>query len=257
MWYQPIYADYFDITAAELEKNGINYNLLDPINLSQDGDFFVACEKITDVKQKAEGYTRKLKILRFNNKKLEKVEEIRVPVTQWVNGAIGGGKRKNEVFVIGDFGNKILRIDLKAKDIQTLYQYQRGKAGFKAGPFLWSHQGIFYATGWAFDNQQYWKGDYLITFQENQKGEIDLANLANLANIPFTYPFLSEDGRVLVVVTLDNKHKTVSAYHGNEKDGYRLRKFIHNAQPGAMKLSANGKVFLHMHQQGIRIFYLD
>lgn len=350
------WADYFEITAEELKAQGINYDLLDPINLSQDGSCFVACERITNIKRKSEGYTRTLRVIRFKDKKLDKIDTIDIPVTDWINGAVGNGKRKDEVFIIGDYGNKILKVDLNTKQIQTLLQYEKSKPGFKAGPFLLCHKGDFYATGWAYDQEQICEGDYIVKLQEDKKGQIKLTP-ATVGSVgvkldsiyqeqegygkvyfyisgtrflynwiypkekttrlklyskgeetqvidsgymlvifigtenkvfysvikeakgplrhylvdtkngkrqqvgkdddPFTYPFLSDKGDVLVVVALENQYQKVTAYVGKEKDGYALKKFLHRVDPGAMKLSGDGRTFLLMHKNGLRIHYFD
>jgi hypothetical protein len=72
-------------------------------------------------------------------------------------------------------------------------------------------------------------------------------------NDPFTYPFLSEKGDILVVVSINTQFKTMNAYCGKDKDNYHLVKFLHNFPIGAMKLSPNGKVYLVMTPEGIRV----
>jgi hypothetical protein len=186
------WAGSFEITRGELKEKcpEIRYDLLDPIHLSCDGSFFVAVERIAArdtatlaerkavARRKAAGCTRILRVFRFREDKLERVDSIDIPVTHWVNGAVGKGRRRNDVFIIGDHGNKILRVDLATGQLRTLFEYEKGVSGFKAGPFLFCHKGEFCATGWAYDREQFFRGDFLVRLKEDDRGKLNLTSSA-------------------------------------------------------------------------------
>lgn len=155
------------ISSQTIEKYGINYRRLQPVNFSETGDYFVACEPIADIALKAQGITKVLRILHFQNNKLSHIDSIPLPVVHIVN--ISVNDKKDQVMVLANYGNKILLVDTKKLKIRTVFKYQRKKPGFKAGPLLICRRGKFYANGWFYDSNQIWRGDYLVRFKIRKK----------------------------------------------------------------------------------------
>jgi len=168
-----LYGETFTISADEFKKHDVDLKRLDPINLGADGSYYAAVEGVQDVKKRAAGFTRALRIFRFKNKKLAKVDTLLLPITSWVNAVVND--TKDEILVLGNNGTKILRANLETLEVQTLWEHKKGKAGFKVGPSLLCDRGEYYATGWFYDEQQFWKGDYFakieIKDEENTKAK--------------------------------------------------------------------------------------
>ena len=60
---QIVASDFF-IKKEDIEKYGLIYNHLQPINLSPDGSYLVMSQAVEDIRLKAKGITRILRILR-------------------------------------------------------------------------------------------------------------------------------------------------------------------------------------------------
>jgi len=166
--------NYFLISKADLEKYDVDIKKLNPVNLAPDGSYFVAGEGVQDLEKRAQGFTRMLRVLRFSQKKLSKVDTILLPITQWVNAVVND--TKNEVLILGNQGTKILRVNLDTMQLETLWEHKKGKAGFKIGPSLLCDKGTYYATGWFYDEQQFWQGDFLVQLgiKEEKKGQFEV-----------------------------------------------------------------------------------
>jgi hypothetical protein len=331
------------VTKEEFAKRGINYNALQLVNLSPQGDYLTATELVNDVKIKAKGVTQILHVFRCKDKKLDKVDSVQIPITQMVNSALSD--TRNEVWITGDYGNRYVRVNLGDMKPEIVFDYHKGISGFKAQAFLFAYKGEFFSTGWFYDKDQYTLGDALAKL-ELSKGDklkfvkkIDLDKLYNADasanvttfyyvsgdlvyfnmikprekttylmayknqerivvdqayslgafigtesrvfytakkeekgplqhfikdlqtkktwkigedNIPYTYPFMSVKGDVLVVVAISRNLNAIDAFFGDEKDNYRLKRFLKKEQAGPMKLSGNGKVYVLMRQDGLK-----
>lgn len=179
------------ITAEEVEKHGVIYRHLQPVNLSHDGKYLVTSEAVDDIKLKAKGVTRILRVLRFKDNKLEKIDSLELPIFHTVNLCVSDAR--DEMLVLGNYGTKLLKIDLKKMEMQTAFQLEKGKAGFKGGPFLLCHKGNFYATGWFYDEEQFWKGDYLAKMVFKKGEEVKFQKAVSLDGL-----YGKQDGRILL-----------------------------------------------------------
>ena len=172
--------NYFLISKADLEKNDVDIKKLNPVNLGADGSYFVAGEGVQDLEKRAQGFTRMLRVLRFPKKTLSKVDTVLLPITHWVNAVVND--TKNEVLILGNHGTKILRVNLDTMELQTLWEHKKGKSGFKIGPSLLCDKGVYYATGWFYDEQQFWQGDFLVQLgiKEEKKDQFEVRFLKRL-----------------------------------------------------------------------------
>lgn len=64
-------------------------------------------------------------------------------------------------------------------------------------------------------------------------------------NLPFTYLFLSADGKTVVITLMDFRGQTMSYFSAHEADGFKQRPIarLQDVRPGTLRLSPNGKVF--------------
>lgn len=152
-------ADFF-VSSLELNNLGINYKHMKPISLSKDGKYFLIFESVHDHALKAKKITQSLKILTIENETIGAVERIDLPIVNIVNAVVND--LKNEVVIIADYGNKIVRFNFDTLRLDILFHYKKGVAGFKSGPTLICSNGQYYTTGWFYDKNHFWKGDYLV-----------------------------------------------------------------------------------------------
>ncbi|MCL4513083.1 MAG: hypothetical protein M1421_03615 [Candidatus Eremiobacteraeota bacterium] len=69
----------------------------------------------------------------------------------------------------------------------------------------------------------------------------------------YTYPFISADGKTIVVARLDLKVGRMSFFYAKEKNGFKLKPIpiLQNRQMGTFRFSGNGKVFAFYNITGI------
>ena len=158
---------HFFVDAKELEKAGIDYTNFFPINLAHNGSYFVGSIRVTDLRSRVDGVCWKLGVVKFSGQKFAGVDIISLPVIHWVNGVVSD--QRDEVCVLAEHGTKILQVDLAKQKVRTIWEHQEGKPGFKAGPFLGCHRGYYFGSGWFYNNEKFWKGDYLAKFYIRRK----------------------------------------------------------------------------------------
>ncbi|WP_372371513.1 hypothetical protein [Candidatus Uabimicrobium sp. HlEnr_7] len=182
-----IYADSYSIAVDDISAHNVNYKTINPCALSNGASYFMATERVYDVKKVAKGNAYDMLIFRFNNKKLVKVDRIHLKLYQLVNVAYDNIKHR--IYVVGNRGNKIIKIDALSGAQKTIFQYQKGNPGFKMGPFVICHDSKLYATGWFYDKDQNWLGDYIARIRFTKKG-VRFKRIASLDYL-FRYAYTS------------------------------------------------------------------
>lgn len=338
-----LWADSYKISSEDITNQGVDYKYLNPSALGNDGKYLIATERVYDIQKVSQGNAYNLIIFHFSNKQISKVDRISLKLYHLVNIAFDSSR--DMVYVFGDHGNKIIQVSVASGEQRVVYEYKKGVAGFKSGPFVFFHSGKLYSTGWFFDENQTWLGDFvaeismpkkdrqqfkrkasldylykhvyvnkgmvrnnyyvsgdlfffnLIVPEEEQFHLVEFRNeqlrvlakgymiyifcgtedrlfyiLKNEDNSfehyvmdlnsdkkwkignpheQFTYPFLVKDK--LVVTKMNYDMKTFSAYVGEEKENYALRRFIRDEGFGAMKVSEDGKYYFLMNLEGFQI----
>lgn len=163
-----IFADKYKVSVDDISKYNTDYKILNPCAISNDASYFFATERIYDVKKIARGNAYDLIIFRFKDKKLQTIDRIPLNIYHLVNVAYDGARHR--VFIVGDHGNKIIRIDPQNNKQKVEFEFKKGKEGFKAGPFVFCHDSKLYATGWFYDQQQNWLGDYVARIAFTKQG---------------------------------------------------------------------------------------
>ena len=72
-------------------------------------------------------------------------------------------------------------------------------------------------------------------------------------NLPFSYLFLSQNGRTMVMTLIDFRAKTMSYFYGFEGDGFRVRPLrpLLGIRPGTLRLSGDGRVYAFYGADGL------
>lgn len=325
------------IPVEELQKNGINLKVIEPVNIAYNGKYFVCMENVVDLSLKAQGITKILHVIHFDGDKVTKVDSAQIPITHRVNAAVND--RKDEVAIIGDYGTKLVHVNLKTMAVKVPFQHRRGRGGYKMEDFLFSDRGRFYANAWRYDKDQIWKGDYIVgmsfkgkkarfkrmydlkknvteyknkgfhqivyhvsgrhvlfnwvnieektttlySFRNGKHTEIDegflmrifmgagnnvyyqvtkkekgperyiMKNLDNNKewNIgkpgdKFTYPFMSKDGKTLIVYKPNYRRRVINAFYGKQENDFKLQRFVRFEKIAPMKFSADGSTYIMM-----------
>lgn len=72
-------------------------------------------------------------------------------------------------------------------------------------------------------------------------------------NLPFSYLFLSHNGRTVILTLIDFRAKTMSYYYALEGEGFRVRplKALQGIHPGTLRLSGDGRTFAFFGNDGL------
>ncbi|BBM88133.1 hypothetical protein [Candidatus Uabimicrobium amorphum] len=163
-----IFADKYKVSVDDISQYKVDYKILNPCAVSNDASYFFATERVYDVKKIARGNAYDLIIFRFKDKKLETIDRIPLKIYHLVNVAYDSDRHR--IFIVGNRGNKIIRVDPRNNRKKVEFEYQQGQKGFKAGPFVFCHKSKLYATGWFYDEEQNWLGDYVARIAFTKKG---------------------------------------------------------------------------------------
>ncbi len=178
----PAFGKDFFISQKEIEtQSDVNYLTINPIALSHEGDYFLVTERVKDLQTRAKGSAFNLLVFRFENGRLARIDKILLPITHLLNVAYAG--RQHTALVSGDHGNKLILVNLRTNKIKTIFEYRKSRPGFKAGEMLLSNKGKFFSTGWFYDRNQYWKGDYLVRLRIDRKGKVKFEKKVDLEDL--------------------------------------------------------------------------
>lgn len=222
------------ISKEDFAKQGIKYEALQPINLSPQGDYLTTLEVVEDVKLKAKGITQLLHVLYFKDKKLAKVDTVQIPVAQRMNAALSDAR--NEVLIIGNHGNRYVRVDLDQKKAEIVFDYQKGVAGFKAQAMLYAYKGEFFATGWFYDKDQYSQGDALAKLEMPKNGKAKFVKKVDLDKLYKEDPssrvtnFYYVTGDILYYNMVKPQERTTYLMQYKNKEQIPVAKGFHLAQ---------------------------
>lgn len=181
----------YSVPVDKILEHGVNYARLNPAAVSDDISYFIATERIYDVKKIAAGNAFDLLIFRFEDESLASVDRIELKIYHLVNVAYD--HIKHRAYVVGDHGNKIIRVNTLTGAQKTVFKYKRGMRGFKAGPFVFCHNSKLYATGWFFNEKQEWLGDYVARIRFGKRG----VSFKRKASLDYLYKFkFAHRGRV-------------------------------------------------------------
>lgn len=180
---QVCFANPYFISKKEISAKGMHYKSLEPINLSYDGKYFAALERVKNIKKKYKGITRILRIFRFENKKLVKVDALDIPIFHRSHATLGSKRNKNELMIVGNHGTKYMKVDVEKMTLNTVFQHREGKAGFKGDSVIFSHGGKFYISGWRYDRKQYSKGNEVAYIKTSKRGKTRFVKKIDISNL--------------------------------------------------------------------------
>ncbi|WP_372368364.1 hypothetical protein [Candidatus Uabimicrobium sp. HlEnr_7] len=186
---QVLFADKWDISRKELEKQGINYKTLINSILSEQHQFVLAYS-ILSKEDKAKGNVYALHKFTLEKDGKIGVHTVKLPI--FFFGGIALTNKGRSAIVVGNYGTKILRVSTKSLKFKTIYEYKKGVSGYKANVFTVGHRGKVFLDGYFYDENQFSQGDYIVEFIEKRKKKtvdfvkkIDLKKLYNkLGGVP-------------------------------------------------------------------------
>jgi len=168
-----VYAETLDklmLNRFELLENGLvvkNFNLS---LLSSDGEILLGLQWNEDLNLRKEGKVYSLKVFHFNllPLSLKSIDTIELPVFE--TDQLAFDEVNKRVIVIGNRGSKILDVNLNDKSCKVLFEYEKGKPGFRCEPLAWWREGVFYLYGYFYDQERYAQGDYIVSLDFTKKG---------------------------------------------------------------------------------------
>ena len=135
------------------------------------------------------------------------------------------------------------------KEKQTyLHYYNKGKTelidkGLLVGAFAGAHHRLFYT---------------ILRDKKTRKSYVKDLKTKKVWNIgkpqvPYTYPFISKNGKVIMICTVDIKEQRMTVYVGHEQTDYKLRTLLDDVSVGPFKLSNSGNHYLYYNNKGISV----
>ena len=136
-----------------------------------------------------------------------------------------------------------------AAEKQTyLHYYNKGKTelidkGLLIGSFAGAHHRLFYTIL----RDKKTRRSYVKDLKSKKVWEI------GKPQVPYTYPFISKDGKVIMICTVDIREQRMSVYAARESEDYKLVSLLDDVSVGPFKLSDSGAHYLYYHNKGISV----
>lgn len=141
-------ADRWD--CKRLAIQGIDCRRLNILDYSGDGSVFLAVERVGDLQTRLKGFCWNLRIFRFNSQNhLVRMNPILIPIIHFENFAVSDDGQT--MIVSGEYGSKLLKIDLTSGNVETVFSRIPGKAGFRPEGRIWYAGGAFFCKGYFLD----------------------------------------------------------------------------------------------------------
>lgn len=147
------------ITRADLERNNIDFFQFKPAVISHKGDMFIGYE-FMDFENRKKGLVYGLRVFRFKAEGKFTVDTILLPITFFVSIALTD--KDQSAIVVGNYGTKILKVNLKTSKVDTIFQYTPGKPGFRTENLVIGWDNKVYLSGYFYDKDQYAKNDAVV-----------------------------------------------------------------------------------------------
>lgn len=186
------------ITRDDLKKEGINPSQFKMAILSSKGNFAIGYDFL-DFEHKKKGEIYALRIIHFQTNEKFQIKTVILPF----NFLVGIGLINNEktAIIVGDYGSKIISVDLKTLQITTIFEYKKNQPGFKTETLVVSWKNKIYLSGYFYDRRQYWEGDYVVELLHNEKtNQVQFIKKMNLEDVykkigmqPYTFQLISGD----------------------------------------------------------------
>ncbi|HNZ66936.1 MAG TPA: hypothetical protein PKM32_06155, partial [Planctomycetota bacterium] len=148
----------WQISKEDLAKAGIEHSSFKMAILTTKGNLAIGYEYLDlEHRKKGEIYALHLIYLKPNN--AFEVKSVVLPFTFLVG--IGLIQNEKKAIIVGNYGTKIIILDLKTLEIKTIFEYQPKQPGFRTGTLVVGFKNKVYLSGYFYDKDQYWLGDYV------------------------------------------------------------------------------------------------
>ncbi len=174
----PVYGQW-TITRGDFDKYKIDFYQFKPALLSQKGDTFVGYE-FMDIENRRKGLVYGLRIFRFKPEGKYTVDTVLLPIAFVVSLAFTD--QEKSLIVVGNYGTKILKVNMQTLQFETIFQAQTGKPGFRTDTLVVSWANRVFLSGYFYDKDQYWIKDAVVELRMAEKDVkfIETVNLTEL-----------------------------------------------------------------------------
>lgn len=354
LWLVPeaIQAQQWSVTRSDLDRYAIDFFQFKPALFSTKGDMFIGYE-FMDFESRKKGLVYGLRVFRFKPEGKFTIDTIPLPISFVVSMALT--ENDQTAIVVGNYGSKILKVNLRTSKVDTIFQFTPGKPGFRTENLVISWAGKVYLSGYFYDKEQYCLNEAIVelryadpkpenlfyqttnltevhkqiggqphimyivngdvvyfaytkpprklTTEEKKAGnnmylycwnkdkliEIDrgtaVGNFAGTPDrvyysiikdrktrgtyvkkltdrkvwaigekdVPYTYPFISNDGKLVIFCTVSVLDQRMNVYFAKEQENFKTQQMIQETSVGPMKLSGDGKMYLLMTPDEIKV----
>lgn len=187
------------VKSDDFQKAGIKYMDWKPAILATSGQFVVGYDFL-DFEQRKKGFVYALRIFRLKKDKTFEIQSIPLPITFLVGVALTNNDKT--AVVVGDYGAKIVKVNLTTSEVSTIFQYEKGKPGFRTETLVVSWQDRVYLSGYFYDREQFWQGDYIVELVVPEKKEE--AQFIKKTSLTSIYERLKLQPRIMQVISGDS-----------------------------------------------------
>jgi len=139
----------------ELARGGISTNSFKILGFSRDNQKLFAIEKVNDIRRLAKGSAFYLRVMDVRlDLRISTINTYLLPVREIDGIAFSDDGRK--VLISGDYGTRFLELNVPTRAIRTIFQRQKGQAGFRSQTILVYRKGQFISEGYRYDDQGYY-----------------------------------------------------------------------------------------------------
>ena len=206
------------IKRQDFAEKKIAYIDFFPALLNQKGDVFIGYD-ILDLEHKVKGLVYALRVFKLNPDNTYQMKTIELPITFLVGLTFIDNERA--MIIVGDYGTKILKVDLEQGKITTVFQYEKHKPGFRTEALVVGRYDRVFLSGYFYDKEQYAKGDYVVEMVlPKKKGQkvrfkkkINLDKIyQKVKHIPKTFNLYSGDSAFFGFIMAEKKQSVLYHY---------------------------------------------
>ena len=208
------------ITKKDLKENNVNYKDFKAAILTYNGKRLIGYEFL-DLQHRKKGYAYALNIIDFDKDKKFKIRNVALPITFFVGITLTNNER--EAIVVGNYGTKILKVDLETLKVTTIFKYKRSQPGFRTGSLVVSWKNRVFLSGYFYDSNRYWLGDYVVELKI-LRNKVKFIKKINLGQI---YKSLGAHPKVMQIVSGDTVYFSFYKRTKSRKRGKKQRPLMY------------------------------
>lgn len=216
----PYIQSEWKISREELENRKINYRNLEFAILSPKGDYAIGYSFYSDIEHKKRGEIYCLHIFKFGKNGKIDIKEVPLKINVLIGIALND--KDKTIVVVGNYGSIILTVDLKTYRVTKVFEYRKNIAGFRTETLVVQWNNRIYLTGYFYDKEQYWEGDYLVELilpNEAKKQALEFRKKVDLRKV---YDELKAQPIIMQVISDKMIYFVIRATDANKKPIQKL-----------------------------------